>query len=388
MDYTPTPWGPTVEVTSARLLNIENTLDQAVDAIEALKKVGADKATSGITLSATPAPVTEIDSASPVTVLLPGDAAEGAYTEIYAAGAGAVTVAGAAGVDVQVAAPFTGKTTPMPRGSVHVRCRGGQVAAAPPATNLGFRVRAGSVSGAEGSAVTSVAESSGQGHPALACTNVALTLDSMGTGIKGLVFNGSSSTMALSGSALDLARNRGALTVFAAIGLPNAVTTGVRTLFALSTGASATASRVLLGHRESSGGLVVAGGRQLDANSGQFVTGTALTTVQKVVLAARFRWTSRGLVLTQGGVQVGASSTFQAAGSTSDTRSLAGAIGSNAGGTGEWAQLHLYELLGYWDDDASGDLQKAVDSYFLAAHGTPSIDGVTSVWLISGGVPA
>lgn len=355
------------------------------DVADSAHVLSSETATGSFTISAATSDVVEVNSTSPVTVTLPAGL-PGRAIEIFQAGDGVVTVAGAAGVAATVAAPFAGRRTPGKKGSVSVRSRGGTAVTAPPTTNLGFRIRGDDVAGSNGSAVTSVPESSGQGHPAIACTNVTLATDSGGTGHKGLVFNGTSSTAAMSGTALDVARNRGSLTVFVAAALTNPITTGTRTILAWSTGTGATSSRVLLGHRDSVSGLPIAGGRRLDANSLASVTGTALTTVQNVVLAGRYLWSASDVLLYQGGDQTGSNTSFQDNGSTSDTRSLAGVIGSNLAGSGEWFSGHILEILAYWDADTSGDLRKAVDSYFLATYGIPSSDGATAEWIVSGGI--
>lgn len=378
----PTPGAP--KGTWAGPLNA--AIGAVKDVADSAHVLSSETATGSFTVSAATSDVVEVDSATPVQVTFPAGLA-GRAIEVFQQGAGQVEVIGGSGVAMTVQPPSTGRKTPGRKGSVQLRSRGGAAVTAPPTTNLALRLRASDVSGTDGSAVTSVSETSGQGHPAFACTDITLATNSFGSGQKGLVFNGSSSKMTMSGTALDVARNKGALTVFALVALTNPITTGVRTLFALSTGTSATASRVLLGHRESTAGLPIAGGRRLDANSLASTTSpTALTGTGLHIFAAHYRWSSSDVLLYEGGDLVGSNTSFQDNGSTSDTRSLAGSIGSNLAGNGEWFGGHLWELLAYWDADLTGDLRKTVDSYVLGAYDVPSSDGVTAEWVVAGGV--
>lgn len=247
-----------------------------------------------------------------------------------------------------------------------------------PSTNMLMRFRADDISGANGASVTSWSESSGNSLPAAVGTNTTLATNSGGTGHKGVVFNGSSAYMTLSGSALDVARNKAAITVFAAVAFTTTVTTGTRTLFSLSTGTGATSSRVLLGHRDSVSGLPIAGGRRLDSNSLASTTGTVINTVQNTVLTARYVWSSSDVYLYQDGTETGSNTSFQTDGSTDNTASLAGVIGANLAGNNEWFQGHLLELLVYNDADTSGTLRQSVHTYFQSTYGITSSDATSA----------
>lgn len=424
--YTPTTWagGPSgTEITTTRLQNIESGVSNAHTEINSLSSqvgtkistpaggadgnvlaksasvavwvdptvLSVDLVTGDTTLGNSNKDLVEVNSSSPVTITLPIGVTAGRTFEVYQAGTGQVTVAGDTGVTVRTAPPATGLKTAGQFGSVHVRCRQSAAAPNPPSSNLAYRLLADSLSGTNGSAVSSWADSSAAALPAAVQATggnqPTLNTNSGGTGHKGVSFNGSSSFLTLSGAALDLARNKGALTIFAALVFPSAVTTGTRTFFALSTGASATSARVLMGQRESVGGLPIAGGRRLDGNTLASVTGTAIGTIQNTILTSRFLWSSSDLYLYQNGTQVGSSTSFQTDGSTDNTASLAGVIGANLAGTGEWFQGHILELLLYNDSDTSGALRQSVHSYFQQTYGIASTDALAAgEWVVSGGV--
>ena len=347
----------------------------------------SETVTAGVTLSTGSADVVEVNSATDVTVTLP-TGMSGRSVEVFQAGAGVVTVAPAGGVAARVAPPATGLKTPGRYGSVFARARGASSVSAPPASGMLLRFRADDVVGSTGSNVASWAESSGNGHPAAvqATTGAQPKIidNSGGTGHRGVSFTGSS-FMTLSGSALGVARNRGALTVFAALAFPTAVTTGTRTVFALSSGSSATSARVLLGHRNAATGVPTLSGRRLDADALASATGAAITTVTNTLLTGRLVWSASDAFLYQDGAQAGTNASFQTDGVTSDTESLAGVLGANLAGAAEFFQGHILELLVYGDADAA--LRQAVGSYVAQTYGVAVSDAVPAEeWIVSGGV--
>lgn len=324
------------------------------------------------------------------TITLPNDAPAGMGIEVYQADAGAAILAAPPGVALRIAPPGTGFKTPGKYGSVFALCHGG-ITAVPPTTDMLYRLQGDTLSGSTGAAVTSWADSSGLSLPAatqsVSGNQPTLNTNSGGTGHKGVAFNGSSQFLNLSGSALDLARNRGALTVFVAVVFPSAITNGTRTIFALSTGTSNSSSRVLLGHRDSVSGAPIAGGRRADSNSLASTTGTPIATVQNTILTARYDWTNSDVYLHQNGVLTGSNTSFQTNGSTDNTASQAGVIGANLTGTGEWFQGHILEIIVYASADSSGAIRQAVHSYFKQTYGISSNDAVDgSEWVVSGGV--
>lgn len=429
MAYTPTTWvGGTAgtEFTSTRMNNLETGVSNAHADIASLNTALGNKVTTpaggtdgdvlvksgstvawssiannvmsvetltaGFTLANSNKDLIRVNSSSPTTVVLPTGVTAFRPFEIQQAGTGQVTVAGDTGVTVRIAPPATGLKTAGQYSSIQLLCLSSAgVATTPPATNMAARWRGDDLAGANGSAVSSWPESSGQGLPAAvqatSGNQPTIATNSGGTGHKGVIFDGASKFLTLSGTALDLAKNKGALTIFIAIAFTTAVTTGTRTIFALSSGTSATAARVLLGHRDSVSGVPIAGGRRLDANSLASATGTAITTIQNSVLTARYDWTNSDVYLHQNGTLTGSNTAFQTNGSTDNTSSLAGVIGANLAGTGEWFQGHILEILAYNDADASGTLRAGVHSYFQQTYGIASSDGSSAgEWLVSGGV--
>lgn len=357
------------------------------DRADAAHRLSRTPVTADYTVDATTGDIVDVMGSSPVTVTFPNDLDRA--IEVRQRGTGQATVATVVGVGKYAAPPSTGFKTPGRRGSVlGVYCPG-TVVTDPPSVNRALRIRADDVTGSNGASVSAVPDSSGQGHPDATCTGVTLVTNSGGTGHKGLSFNGSSSVMTLSGTALDIARNRGALTVFMALVLP-ATVSGARTLLALSTGTSTSATRVLLGHRDSVAGLPVAGGRRQDADSLVSITGTALAggTSTPIGLKACYRWSASDLLLFQGGDQTASTATFQTDGVTSDTRSQAGKIGANSDGAGGFARMELLELLAFWSADLDGSLAESVDSYFAQTYqGIVLSDALAaSEWIFSGGV--
>lgn len=349
--------------------------------------------TAAFTVAADGIDAYEVNSSTPVTVTLPGTIPSGTTKEITQVGDGQVTIAAGAGATLCVPAS-AGTKTAEKWATIFVRSRQSSVVSAPPATNMIMRFKADDLPGAAGTGVASWAESSGQGHPAatqaVTGNQPTVATNSGGTGHKGVAFNGSSSFLSLSGSALNVARNRSALCIFAAIAFTSAVSTGTRTLFSLSTGTGATSSRVLLGHRDSVSGFPILGGRRLDANSLASITGSgAITTIQNTVLTGRVIYSASDLFLYKDGTQVGTSTTFQTDGTSQDTASLAGVIGANLAGNGEWFQGHLLELLVYDGDDPSGTLRQNVHSYFSQLYGISVSDALpaTTQWIVTGGAP-
>lgn len=340
---------------------------------------------SALTLTGATRNIVEVDSPSDLNLTIPSDLTR--TLEVCQVGNGVATLVAPAQTAIRVAPPGLGAKTPGKFGSVWIRPRSISLAN-PPATDLILRLKGEDVSAANGATVAAWPDSSGLGHPdaaqATAGNRPTATTNAGGTGRKGITFNGSSNFLSLSGSALSLARNKSAMTIFAAMVFP-AVTTGVRTIFALSTGTGATSSRVLLGHRESISGLPIAGGRRLDADSLAYTTGVGITTATNAILCGRYLWGSSDIALDQNGAQTGFSGSFQTIGATSDTASLAGTIGSNLAGNGEWLQATILELLVYATGDTDGMLRQYVDSYFQNYYGLTSADYLLKEFIVGGG---
>lgn len=346
--------------------------------------------TTDTTLSTTISDIVDVNSATAVAVTIPAGIPNGRGFEVYQAGAGQATLVAGAGVTLRVAAPSTGLKTPGQYGSVFVRSKSAGTFTAPSSTNLLMRYKGDDVVGANGAAVGSWPESSGNSLPAATQATGAnqplIVTNAGGTGHKGIAFDGVNDFMSLSGTALAVAQNRAGLTVFLVLVLP-AVTTGTRTVLGLSSGTGATSHRLVFGTRESAGGLPYLGGRRLDADTLATITGTAggLGTAQNVVMTGRWNYSAASVAILKNGAQLN-SGTFQTAGSTSNTASLAGVIGADAATTTGNFQGTLLELLVYNDADVSGALRQQVHSYILQTYGLTSSDAQTAECIVSGGV--
>lgn len=347
--------------------------------------------------------ILECDSASAMTVTLPPIGSNPtlsatAMSEISQVGAGAVTIVGAAGVNVRTA--NAGTKLRARYSSASVRRRPSAVPSLS-ITNLVARWRADDLSGADLSVVPSWAESSGTGLPAAAQATTAnqpkLRIGSNGiNGHNAVEFDGASDFLSLSGAALNLARNRSNLVVFVAFQDPSAtVTTGPRTLFALSNGLSAVNARLsIMSHNPpGAGGLVPQiGGRILDADGNTVVVGTTpISASQRVTLTGVWRYSLADALLYQDGTQIASNLAWHTAGPTSDTASLAGAIGANPNGSGEWFTGKIAEILVYNTADTDGSLRANVDTYFYNQYaGTSPADyaGVSDEWVVTGDTTA
>lgn len=351
----------------------------------------SESRTAGFTLAEADPDVLEVASASATTVTLPAGLTAGVAKEIVQTGAAQVTIAAGANVTLRTP-PSSGLKTAGQWASVYVRNRQTGTVSAPPSTNMVLRFRGDDLAGANGSAVSSWPESSGQGHPAAAQATAAnqptVLTNAGGTGHKGVSFDGVNDYLSLSGTALSIAANRSALTVFCAVAITGAVNTGTRTLFALTTGIS-TGSRLVLGHRDSGTSFPYFGGRRLDANNLVTITGSSsLGTVQNVVLTGRALYATSDAYLYVNGTQAGSSTSFQTDGNSDATNSLNGVIGANGDGASGQFQGAILDLIVYADSDSSGSLRQAVHSYFLQTYGITSSDALAggSEWVVTGGV--
>lgn len=330
--------------------------------------------------------VTDINSAVDTTITLPSTATvpwlDNGVATLANINDGIITLAPAAGVsfipaDARLKLAVkgaSGSLRKLPGGAVNL-----------PATGLLMRFKADSIAGANGSVVTSWPESSGLGHPAavppLVGNQPTLLTNSL-NGHNTVAFDGGNDYLSLSGSALTVAQNKGALMIMIAYVYPS-VASGVRSLFGLSSGTSSTAVRTAVYHRDS-GGFRGAGGRRLDANTAAFISGTASVAGQAEQLAAVFDWTNSDLVLYQNGTSAASNLAFQTAGSSENTASLAGVIGANLAGASEFFFGRIAEILVYSAVDATTRAQ--VGTYFQSTYGIAASDAVAvgDVWFKEG----
>jgi hypothetical protein len=251
-----------------------------------------------------------------------------------------------------------------------------------------MRYRADDLAGANGSAVSSWAESSGNGLPALAqATGTAqpTVVTNAINGHKAVAFDGTSDFMTMSGSALAVAQNKASLGIWVVYSYPSAVGGAGRTLFGLSTGTSATSTRCLVQQKDASG-LIATGGRRLDANTGVFITGGTSVAGSTEVISAMYDWTNADLLLFKNGAQTASNLTFQTAGSSENTVSLAGVVGANLPGTAEFAAVSIAEIVVYSAVDAA--TRAAVSTYIQATYGVTQADASLAgdLWHIQGDI--
>jgi hypothetical protein len=329
----------------------------------------------------------DVNSATAVTITVPPTTTvswqDGTVIGLNALNSGIVSVAPGAGV------------TFIPSGTWKLRQLGSPAkirklpggGAALPSTNLLMRYRADDLPGANGSAVSSWPDSSGNGLPAAVqatATNQPTLLTNSLNGHKVVQFGGIDDFLALSGSTLAIGQNKPALSIFVAYYYNTAVT-GTRTLFSLSSGTSSTSVRALLQQRDSSG-VMGGGGRRLDANSGAFVAGAASVAGTAEIATLSLDWTNSDLLLYRNGTLGASNTSFQTAGNSENTISLAGTIGSNLAGTAEFCNVRIAEILAYSAADAI--TRAAVHTYLAATYGITAADAnpAGDTWVIQGDI--
>jgi hypothetical protein len=127
----------------------------------------------------------------------------------------------------------------------------------------------------------------------------------------------------------------------------------------------------------------------LDTDSLVSVAGPTQNATGKTgILTGSFQWVSNDLFLYEDGTQTASSLSFETVGATSNTVSLAGAIGANAVGGAEWFSGLIAELLIYETTDATGSVRANVHSYLYNTYGGTNVpsdfSGVPDEWIISG----
>jgi hypothetical protein len=333
--------------------------------------------------------IIEAEAASPLTVTVPPSSSaafiDNTLVEFVQTGAGQLTIAPGSGVVLRNAG---GLKTRAQWSSISLRKRPGGGSTLPTA-NMLMRFKADDISGTNGSPVASWPESSGNNLPAATqntTANQPTLLTSAINGHKAVNFDGVNDFLQLTGSALDVARNRSALMVFIVYAYPSTFS-GTRSFMYLSSGTSATASRVYMGHKDASG-MLGAGGRRLDTDSAVFLSGVASTAGEVAVSTARFVYSTNDLYLYKNGTLSASNLNFETTGSTSDTSSLAGVIGANLSGTAENFPGRIAEIMVYGVDDDT--VRAAVHTYIQTTYGVSMADavGVTDEWHVTGDTSA
>lgn len=385
-----TPRPPAPPSLPERVAALDQEVDTRVAAVESQLLPQHSRRTTGGTLTLAEAgAVVECESAIPMTLTVPPVGVvpfpNNTFIAVQQVGVGQVTLAPGPGVTLRAPAAG-GLKTPAQYGQLVARLRPSRGGGLPTA-DLIMRFRADDVAGANGSPVASWPESSGLGHPPAVQPNPdnqPVITRGVLNGHAGVTFASVNDWLQMTGSALDVARGRSALTVYLVYQYPSTIS-GVRTAFALSSGASATANRLAL-QKDASGNLQV-GGRRLDSNSPLYVSAGPMVSAEAAVAAGRFVYSGSDLHTLKNGAAAASNAAWHTNGASEDTRSLAGAIGSNANGTAEYWFGSICEILVYAaDHDASA--RAAVHTYVQATYGIPvaDFDGVANEWIVSGGV--
>lgn len=239
----------------------------------------------------------------------------------------------------------------------------------PPQAGLVFGIDPDSLTLDDGAQVASIADVTGIHPPATQATGTkrpTLVHNALGTGRNGIAFDGVDDSLALSGSALDLATNKTALSVFALV-QRNGSTAAVRDIFSLSSGTGGV--RAALGAGSGAASQFRAGSRRLDADASTFTTQTnAGFSDAPLKLGAHYEWGNAALRLyaETAAVEQHGSVVLGTAGSTSSTSSSAGSIGST-GATQYFAGTMLSLLV--YEAAYSDDLKAAVHAFWLARYG-------------------
>jgi hypothetical protein len=331
--------------------------------------------------------VIEADSTSTITVTVPPSSTvpflDNTLIEISQTNTGQVVVAPGLGVTLQNPA---GLKTRAQWSSVNLRKRPGSgTSSTLPTTGLLMRYRADDLTGANASPVSSWPESSGNNLPpatqATTANQPVLAINGL-NGHKGVTFNGTSSFLSLTGSALNVGANSAGTTLFVVYTCPT-VSSGSRSLITLSSGVTTANTRMQLQHRNSSG-VNMAGGRRLDSDGGAYASSaTGVVGGENVVLTGTFNFSGGVETLYRNGTST-ATANFASSGLSSNTPSLAGSIGSNPVGSSENFYGTIMEIMAYNTVDA-GTLA-SVDTYVQNTYGISTADstGVADQWVVTG----
>lgn len=157
-----------------------------------------------------------------------------------------------------------------------------------------------------------------------------------------LRFDGSDDTLLLSsGAGLALARNRAGLTIF--VVHKSGSTSGTRNIFSASSGAGAAASRITLRREGQTHRLVV---RRLDGDSAATLDGSSLSTTNWILSTVVMDWSQGDGFLFLNGASDASNTSLTTSGNTSDTDSVALAVGAMSNSTGfhqgDIAEIRIY----------------------------------------------
>jgi hypothetical protein len=365
-------------------------------AVNDLAATGQQKTASFTAALVDAGKVTECESSTAIVATIPPMSSvtwpADTVMEFAQTGTGELSVTGGAGVTLHSADAPAGLKARSRWASVFVRKRT-YTPVVLNTTNLVLDMDADDVTGADQAAVSSWAGTGGTFSQATA-TNQPKVRTNFLDGHRTVEFDGVDNMLSADATALGLARNRANMVFFIVYKMPGTAVTGTRAMFALSTGTT-TGSRVLIQQNVVTTNIHQAAGRRLDTDS--FVTASASsgsTTGEVAVLTALYRWVDADLFLIKNGTQIASNTSFQTAGSTSDTASLTGFIGANANGTGEFFSGHIARILAYVTPDTDASLRGNVHSYLKDTYPslpTPADYTGTTVnneWIVSGDTKA
>lgn len=322
----------------------------------------------------------EYDSATAGTFTIAPGHAEGTILDFTQVNTGQLTLAPGSGVTLLNA---NGLKTRAQYTGLQAKRRPGTTSVLQTA-NMALRLKADDIVATSG-AISAWPESSGNGHPAASQATAGAqptVVSNVLNGHKVVRFDGGD-FLSLTGTALSIAQNKGALSIFIVYNYPTTAA-GTKTIFSLSNGVSATGTRAQVYFKDPTG-FLGAGGRQLDANTAVFSSsGIAPTAPIAETVTTVFDWTNSDLYQYKNGTQIIGNTSFQAAGNTSNTASLAGTIGANLAGAAEFYVGDIAEILVY--NEASSALRANVHTYLQATYGLSMADSTGSgdQWIVQG----
>lgn len=219
-------------------------------------------------------------------------------------------------------------------------------------TGIELRVRTGSATGlVEGGAITALPDTSGKAHPdftqgTAAKQPVARQVTHNGKTFWVADFDGVDDTLVGSGTALDVARATNGVTTFLVARVSGAPAAANTNWFGWSTGGNIGRARIT-GQTTNDTGATRAGGRRLDADGfASLASTTGYTLNEWQAQTILFEYAAASLThWVNGSVKV--TGAWQTAGSTSDTQSLGGCLGSAPNGTAEFANIDFAEIIIY-----------------------------------------
>lgn len=373
--------------TRAGFAEIDIVPDAYQKAIDAPKNSIRKTANYTLSLSDT-SKIIDVDSSSTVNITIPNALtalfAANSTIEIVQKGTGQVVVTPSVGVTLHGAAGFK---TRAQWSLVSLRLIPAYTASFP-LSNMAMRFKADDITGANGSVVSSWPESSGNGLPAATqatpVNRPTLNADGM-NGHKTVEFGASGNTfLNLSGTALDILKNKASINVFIAFKMPSNLT-GSGSMFMLSTGSSNSDVRFEAGRYM--GTSVETTVRRLDADVAFTTThGPINTTTTGGLLSAKQLYANQASANYYNGRETSSTTSSTPDGmNTSNTTSLSGTIGSSGASASGWWQGGIAEILIY-DRDLSISEKSAVYTYFQTTYGI-TIDPAgfsSNEWMLSG----